>query len=470
MMRRLGMALTTALLTCLLLAPAEAQDDAVPLERLRAALDEGTLTPDQIAEILLDVGVAFRLTDSIERDLRDRGANDLIILAARNGYRSPLPAAPALRQDLLDALAAGATDEEIVEHIRRYGVGSDIDWRALEPLRAAGAGPDALRLVAERWLESGAPEGSLEEIEAVLRAGAAPRLLAARLANAPLQFTLDAALAERLRQAGADDAFLADLARRAMEADAGPALDLETVEMYLELGVEPRRLSRGLEARGSTFTVTPDDLQRIVRAGGDERLVGALLEASLGAGSDPLPLADVVRAAQAGAAAEAIGAALEKRGAAFGFEPVTTRRLAEEGVSDEARLAVIRYLLEADEYRELPAKQAFDFDPSAPEGSFDLRIRADHVAEVVIVGSTIWTKALRGAPSKNEGSEYAQPIPRGGIEPGSFEVERRDGRGEFAPYWLPSDDNGYVFRVRLYDEKGGADRVHLHLSWRRAAE
>ena len=469
MMRRACRTVTAVLLATLFAAAALlAQSDAVPLERLQTVLDQKVLNANEIAEILLDVGVAFRLNDSIERDLRDRGANDLIILAVRNGYRSPLPAAPALRQDLLNALASGAGQDEIAEHIRRYGVGADIDWQALAPLRDAGAGPDVLRLVAERWLEAGSPEGSVEEIEAVLAAGAAPRLLGSRLANAPLKFTLDAELAERLRQSGADDPFLADLARRALQADAGRALDLETVELYLGLGVEPSLLARGLEARGSSFAVSPEDLDRLREAGADDGLIGALLVASLNAGSEPLSLDEVVRAMQAGAAAEPLTQALTRRGADFGFVPSTTARFVEDGVSDEARLAVIRYLLEKDEYRELPAKRAFNFDPQAVEGSLDLRLMADHVVEVVIVDSLILTKALRGSPSKNEGSEYSQGIPRD-LEPGSFEIERRDGRGEFAPYWLPSADNGYIFRVRLYDEKGGADRVHLHLTWRRAA-
>src|SRR5690606_9685189 len=129
-----------------------------------------------------------------------------------------------------------------------YGVGGDVDWRALEPLRQAGAESDVLRVAAERWVESGLPTGSIEEIEAVLGAGASPRLLAARLANAPPKFTLDSALAERFRQSGADDAFLSVLARRGPEGRTGPAFDLDTVELYLALGVEPARVADWIDA------------------------------------------------------------------------------------------------------------------------------------------------------------------------------------------------------------------------------
>jgi hypothetical protein len=112
----------------------------------------------------------------------------------------------------------------------------------------------------------------------------------------------------------------------------------------------------------------------------------------------------------------------------------------------------------------VPARSR-DYDPDAPTGRFDVRLQVDGVVEVYVQHDRIGWRVVSGRPPSDRGSEYTQPIPRATFR--GFRLEQKDGRGEVRLVEKPSAANGWTAVIRVLDPKGGSDRYHFRLEWRK---
>ena len=439
------------------------QGAAVTLQRLTDALDSKLLGDTEIAEIVLDVGVTFRLSDAIEQDLRRRGASDLVILAVRNGYRPPLPAGPASASAIAEALAKGASSVDIVAHVESDGVTGPFNAELRQSLEAAGASAILQRIIANRWLESSNPDGSLEQIEALLAAGADADTLSAKLGAAPLGFPADRESFARLSAAGATPGVLNAVATAFLEGAQDP-LSLDQLIVLQGAGIEAPALASRIAEIGTDFEREDDASERLKASGLDAVIVDAVMARRIGAGEGPLGLPAIARAVRANVRIEDMIEGIQARGVNFRLTNDAAAALA--SFPPAIRLACVVQALGQQGYRAYRPNQAAEFNPTAVEGSMDIRLTIDHVEDIVVVDDVVIVKALRGADSVDEGSEVFQPLPMD-LDPDTFAVELKDGRGQLAAYWAPQRDNGYIMRARVFDEKGGADRYHLRVTWRR---
>ena len=450
-------------LALLLAALAFSQGAPVTLGRLTDALDSKLLADKEIAEIVLEVGVSFRLNDAIEQDLRGRGASDLVILAVRNGFRPPLPPGPASGEAIVQALENGASSADIVAHVESDGVTGSFDAPLRQRLEAAGASAALQRIVANRWLESNNPDGTIEQIEALLAAGADADPLSAKLGAAPLAFSADRESFARLSAAGASPPVLNAVAAAFLEGAQDP-LSLDQLVVLQGAGVDSSALAARIAEVGTDFETAPDAPERLAASGLDAAVANAVLARRIGAGEGPLTLQAIARAVRGNISDEEMIQGIQTRGVNFALTNSVASALA--SFPSRIRLACILQTLGQQGYRAYRLARASGFDPAAEEGSIDVRLTVDHVEDVVVVDDIVLVKALRGADSTDLGSEVAQPLPMD-LDPNTFAVELKDGRGQLAAYWMPQKDNGYIMRARVFDEKGGSDRYHLRLTWRR---
>ena len=439
-----------------------AQGEPVTLERLTDALDSKLLSDKEIAEIVLEVGVSFRLTGEIERDLRSRHASDLVILAVRNGYRSPFPAGPATVEAICDALAKGLSSVDVLAHVEKAGVAGPFDAPLRSRLESSGASTVLQRIVAERWLQANALDGSLEQIEALLAAGAGDHI-APKLGGAPLVFTADREAFSRLTAAGASPALLQTVALSVLEGLQEP-LTLDQLVVIQGAGVPAATLAQRVSELGTDFESTDNAAERMRAAGLAPALTDAVLARRLRAAKDPLTLEALVRGHERGLAASELVDAVRRRGVDFTLTNDVAESLA--AFPRELRKACLIQALGQQGYRGFELPRGTAFNPAAAGGSIDLRLTIDHVEDVVVADDLLFVKNLRGSESVDQGSQIDQPLPMD-LDPNTFAIEQKDGRGEFAAYWVPEKANGYVMRARVFDEKGGSDRYHLRLTWRR---
>lgn len=440
-----------------------AQGAPVTLKRLTDALDSKLLSDKEVAEIVLEVGVAFRLTDELERDLRGRGASDLVILAVRNGFRPPLPPGPASGEAIAEALESGASSVDIVEHVESDGVTGPFDAALRERLEAAGASAVLQRIIASRWLESNSPDGSLEQIEALLAAGADPDQLSSKLGGAQLAFPVNRETFERLSAAGAPPAVLNAVATTFLEGAQEP-LSLDQLVVLQGAGVDSKALAARIAEVGTDFESADDVSQQLNASGLDVTVKNAVLARRIETAEEPLTLQALVRGMRSGISTKDMVESIQRRGVSFTLTNGASSALT--AFPAPIRLACVVQALGQQGYRAFRPARAAEFNPNAEQGSMDIRLMVDHVEDVVIVDDVVLVKALRGSDSSDAGSEISQPLPLD-LDPNTFAVELKDGRGQLAAYWMPEKDNGFILRARIFDEKGGPDRYHMRLTWRR---
>ncbi len=113
--------------------------------------------------------------------------------------------------------------------------------------------------------------------------------------------------------------------------------------------------------------------------------------------------------------------------------------------------------------QELPSFRNDAYNPRSPEGVFDLLVRVDGEAIVYIQGANIRYTLLGGAPLQDAGSNYNQAIPEAVF--GSFNMEKKAGRGSASLMEVPSRSNNFTAVVRINDRNSGSDLYHLRLDW-----
>jgi hypothetical protein len=440
-----------------------AQGTPITLQRLTEALDSKALGEKDIAEIVLEVGVSFSLTGEIEKDLRRRGASDLVILAVRNGYRPPLPPGPAEIAAIADALEKGVSSVDIVAHVERDGVAGAFDAPSRDRLAAAGASPVLQRIVANRWLDASKLDGSLEQIEALLAAGADSDKIAAKLGAAPLAFPADRETFSRLSLAHGTPALQRAVAATFLEGLQEP-LTLDQIVVMQGAGIEPAELAKRVAEVGTDFETAEDAAEQLRAAGVDAAISEAVIARRIGAAKGPLSLVALAQAIRSSVPEQDIVEAVQSRGVDFTLTNQTGAALA--SFPDPIRIAGIVQALGQQGYRAFRLPRSNSYDSGADRGLLDVRLTVDHVEDVVVVDDVLLVKNLRGTESVDQGSEVTQSLPKD-LDPNTFAVELKDGRGQMSAYWMPEKDNGYILRARIFDEKGGSDRYHMRLTWRR---
>jgi hypothetical protein len=462
-MNRLATFAASLALALCLVGSAIAQGGPVTLQRLNEALGSKLLGDKEIAEIILEVGVSFRLTGQLEQDLRKRGASDLVILAVRNGYRPLLPQGPVSGDAIAGALGKGATNVDIVDHVEKEGVTGPYTPELRNRLETAGATDILQRIFANRWVAANTLDGSMEQLEALLAAAADPDAIAAKLGSAPLAFPADRETFSRLSAAGATPALLKAVAESFLE-DAQQPLTLDQIVIIQGAGVTPAELAQRITQIGTDFETADGAADRMAAAGLDSAISNAVLARRIGAAKGPLSLNSLARGVAAKIPAADILQGIKIRGVDFSLTNEVASTLA--SFPKPIRVAAVVQALTQQGYRALRLPHAPAYNPTAVQGLLDVRLTVDHVEDVVVLDETVLVKNLRGAPSVDQGSEVTQPLPKD-LDPNTFAVELKDGRGQLAAYWTPQRDNGYIMRARIFDEKGGSDRYHLRLTWRR---
>ena len=99
------------------------------------------------------------------------------------------------------------------------------------------------------------------------------------------------------------------------------------------------------------------------------------------------------------------------------------------------------------------------------EGLFEFRGRVDGVVVLRIRGDRVYAEVRSGAPIKVERFSFSQPLPAAPFR--EIKVEQKDGRGEVRLLETPSSANDNTATVQISDPRGGDDRYHFQLKWRR---
>ena len=116
-----------------------------------------------------------------------------------------------------------------------------------------------------------------------------------------------------------------------------------------------------------------------------------------------------------------------------------------------------------DEAPSFSARPARSVDTNSRKGEFDVRVRVDGLADVLIQGDQVRYQVVTHRPPAHESAEFTQPLPRASFK--TFEVEKREGRGTVTLFQPPGAGNDYTARVRVDDPKGGDDLYHIRLKW-----
>ena len=120
---------------------------------------------------------------------------------------------------------------------------------------------------------------------------------------------------------------------------------------------------------------------------------------------------------------------------------------------------------------DLPGVEIFsdDNDPSryidASDGLFEFRGRVDGVVRIRIRGDRVLAESTVGRPLEVERFLFTQPVPSARVA--DMRVERKDGRGKVVLLERPWEGNHFMALVEISDPKGGDDRYHFRLSWKK---
>ena len=113
--------------------------------------------------------------------------------------------------------------------------------------------------------------------------------------------------------------------------------------------------------------------------------------------------------------------------------------------------------------QELPSFPSNLYNARSPEGIFDVLVHVDGEAIVYVRGRDIRYVLLSGAPLRDAGSNYRQPIPQAVF--GSFNMQKLAGRGSVALVEPPAPKNNYTAVLRINDKNAGDDFYHIQLDW-----
>ncbi len=94
-------------------------------------------------------------------------------------------------------------------------------------------------------------------------------------------------------------------------------------------------------------------------------------------------------------------------------------------------------------------------------GECYIRVRIDDRAEIELRGARIRVNTLQGAPSYNDGSWCSEAMP---ADPRGFNFRKTRGRGNVDLISSP-EGPGRTARIRVVDDRGGADTYEMVLSW-----
>ncbi len=111
----------------------------------------------------------------------------------------------------------------------------------------------------------------------------------------------------------------------------------------------------------------------------------------------------------------------------------------------------------------LPAQRSAAYNPRSTDGIFDLIIYVDDENFISINGDQVTYQIRNGAPPRNTGSNYNQPIPRARF--GTFNMQKIAGRGSVELYQEPTPANDYTAVLRINDPRRGSDLYHVRLDW-----
>ena len=120
---------------------------------------------------------------------------------------------------------------------------------------------------------------------------------------------------------------------------------------------------------------------------------------------------------------------------------------------------------------DLPGVEIFsdDNDPSryndADNGLFEFRGRVDGTVRIRIRGDRVLAESTGGRPPEVERFSFTQPLPSSRV--GDMGVERKDGRGKVVLLERPWEGNHFMAVVEISDPKGGDDRYHFRLTWKK---
>jgi len=98
-------------------------------------------------------------------------------------------------------------------------------------------------------------------------------------------------------------------------------------------------------------------------------------------------------------------------------------------------------------------------------GVLEFRGRVDGSVVLRVRGDRLFAEVISGQPVKVERFRFSQPLPA--VVPREIDLAREDGRGSVVLIERPSSGNAYTAVIRVDDPKGGDDRYHFRLIWKR---
>jgi hypothetical protein len=104
------------------------------------------------------------------------------------------------------------------------------------------------------------------------------------------------------------------------------------------------------------------------------------------------------------------------------------------------------------------------WDDEQNEGVFRWTGRVDIGAEIAIRGNSHDVRDQGGSGTQEIDARFSQPLPRSDVP---VNLRKIRGRGRIELLQTPSARNNYVAKVRIVDEKSGADDYEFELTWRR---
>ena len=114
---------------------------------------------------------------------------------------------------------------------------------------------------------------------------------------------------------------------------------------------------------------------------------------------------------------------------------------------------------------ELPSYRSKDYNVKSKEGTLNLRLYVDGSLKIFIQGDKITYEVENGRPPRENGSDFTQPLPDVPLK--SFNIKKKDGRGEVQVVEQPSKGNQYGACLQINDPKGGEDRYWVEIKWKR---
>jgi hypothetical protein len=98
-------------------------------------------------------------------------------------------------------------------------------------------------------------------------------------------------------------------------------------------------------------------------------------------------------------------------------------------------------------------------------GRFEFRGRVDEEVLFFIRGNQVTAQTQFGRRMEVERWSLDEPFPLG--RPLRLRLDRRDGRGEVSVLEEPNPRNNFTTVILVSDRRGGSDRYHFRLDWRR---